>query len=243
MMLRAWLRLVALLSFTVASHATTLVAVWSPERLVIGADSLVITDTAPASACKIDREGTTFFALSGLAEDQAARFSANALAHAASRGAADVEERVALFLQLAREPLGRALGLIRTQAPADYAWLQQGHPVLQVMFADVQAGTPVLAVASLSVDETGGLREYQQVIRQGTDRLGPRILYAGQQGEIRQYLRANCQWYQDDSVNLVKRLISLESRVAGTRVGGPVDIIAFDGQGARWVQKKAACGE
>jgi hypothetical protein len=54
--------------------ATTLVAVWSPERLILGADSLMVTDTAKASACKIEHEGPIYFALSGLVQDRTAGF-------------------------------------------------------------------------------------------------------------------------------------------------------------------------
>ena len=71
-------RLLGLLGFAaLCLNATTVVAVWSPEKLVLGADSLVLTNQpGPATGCKIGREGSAYFAVIGLAEDAAAGFRA-----------------------------------------------------------------------------------------------------------------------------------------------------------------------
>src|SRR3712207_4403907 len=64
--------------------ATTLVALWTPDRVVLGADSMVVTN-GPASydACKIVHAGGTWLAVSGLVTDEAAGYQLGPLARMA----------------------------------------------------------------------------------------------------------------------------------------------------------------
>src|ERR1051325_3988410 len=60
----------------VCLHATTLVALWTPEKILIGADSrVVLGQAASAEACKIAHSGSTWFAVAGLVADPDSGFS------------------------------------------------------------------------------------------------------------------------------------------------------------------------
>ena len=61
--------------------ATTLVALWSPERLLIAADSNVITNmpNVLGTACKISQDGPIYYAFSGLVEDKKAGYNVEVL--------------------------------------------------------------------------------------------------------------------------------------------------------------------
>lgn len=79
-----------LAAFTIASVAgcaTTIVALWSPERLLLAAGRKVITNPPNDlnTACKISEDGSTFFAFSGLVQDDSAGYDVAALAHCVSR--------------------------------------------------------------------------------------------------------------------------------------------------------------
>lgn len=236
--MRSFFLALAMLGLFGSAQATTLVAVWTPERLLLGADSLMVTDAAPAEACKIGNAGATYFALSGLVQEQTARYELAPLARAALQGTATLDAKVRTFIDSVRGPLARAVDAVRRNAPAEYAMLLQGHPVVQAIFA--QPG-PVLAVASFSVAPDGTLGEYSSVVADANDRRGPRIIYAGQQTQIRTYLKTHPDWHTGDSALLVKGLIELESRSGTGRVGGPVDLVEIGVQGANWLQRKPGC--
>src|SRR5947207_14234522 len=95
-----------------SSFATTLVALWTPEKLVIGADSLVVTTEGPAkaSACKISHEGSTLFAMSGLVEDSSAGLNVSALARDTARQGGSMPAKIERFTGSIKPKLGKAIG-------------------------------------------------------------------------------------------------------------------------------------
>ena len=228
-----------------AASATTLVAVWAPDQLIIGADSTAITNlggiSVQASACKISQQNSTFFAFSGLAEDESTGFKVAPLAQKAVEEGASLKDRIARFAGIVRGPLSKALDRVKLDSPADYEYLQQGHPALQAIFGDVREGAPSLGVVGISVLPDGTLATTVRMVADGDDGLGPRIIYAGQQAQIRKYLAAHRDWYTDSSSVLVRNLIQLEINSSDGRVGGPVDLLRIAPHGAEWLQKKAQC--
>ena len=199
--------------------------------------------SGPSTACKITHEGSTFFALSGLVQDDSIRLDANRVARQAVRDAAPIEAKISRFADAMRDDLARAVSTLEKDSPEDFAFLKAGHPILQAVFADIQAGAPVLAVVGFQLDPNGGLREQKSVVADGTDNRGPRIIYAGQQGRIREYLRSHRDWYNSDREGLLRNLVELEIAENTGRVGAPVDMVAITGNGVRWVQKKSQCTE
>lgn len=192
-----------------ATHlgATTLVAVWSPDQLIIGADSSAITSLGAvaiqASACKIGQQGSTFYAFTGLVEDQAAGFHAAPLAERAVRSAASLPERVARFVEIARAPLAEAVARLKSDSSGDDEYLQQGHPALQAIFVEAGQGAPSLAIVGFSVAPGGSVSTFVKMVADGDDGRGPRIIYAGQQSHIREYLSSHRDWYTGDVPDLV----------------------------------------
>jgi hypothetical protein len=235
----------ALLLISSAASATTLVAVWAPDQLIIGADSTAVTNLGgipvQASACKITQQDSTFFAFSGLAEDESTGFKVAPLAQEAVGQGASLKERIARFAAIVRDPLAKALDRVRVDSPSDYEYLQQGHPALQAIFGDVHHGAPSLGVVGISVMPNGSLATTVRMVADGDDGLGPRIIYAGQQTEIRRYLSEHHDWYNGDRSQLVRNLIQLEIDSSDGRVGGPVDVLRIAPDGAEWLQKKAQC--
>jgi hypothetical protein len=228
------------------SHATTLVAVWSPEHLLIGADSRVTTMTnlglpVQGSACKIAQQGASYFAFAGLVEDLTTQYRADALAHQAFAAGGTLEQRLHQFAQSVREPLVRSLAQLKKDSPDQYASLLQGRPALQAIFGLVEQGPPSLGIVGFNLAPDGSLVQQTQVIAQGDDGRGPRIITAGQQGQIRQYLRDHRDWSQGPHIDLVRTLIELEIAHSTGQVGGPVDMIQLKPNAAEWLQRKAQC--
>jgi len=228
---------------TILSDATTLVAVWSPQQLLIGADSNVITSipNVIGQGCKISQDGATFYAFSGLVEDKTVDYNAENLAHDAVQGPGDLSTHLRHFLELAHDPLAKALEAVRRDSPKQYEYLEQNHPALQAIFAGVESQTPVLGVAAFSLGPDGSLIYYTKIVARGDDGLGTRIIYAGQQHEIRDYLSRHHDWPSADGAALVRTLIQREIDASRGEVGGPIDIVSIGPGGARWIQKKPEC--
>jgi hypothetical protein len=230
---------------SVCAPATTLVAVWSPEQLLLGADSSVTLETAAlkttGSACKIGQESSSFFAFSGLVDDGATNFHVESLAHEAVAGGGTLEDQLNRFVGLVEKPLASSVALVKRDSPAQFAFLEQGHPVLQAIFAFKGQGPATLAVAQFGVAPDGALAPMAKIIAQGDDGQGPRIIYAGQQAKIREYLNSHQDWYNGEKSDLVRNLIGLEIANSHGEVGGPVDIVKLTPNGARWLQRKTSC--
>jgi hypothetical protein len=216
--------------------ATTLVALWTPDRVVLGADSLVVLNEGlpKASGCKIAHEGSTFFALSGLVEDQATGLSVQAAATEAARQGGEMPATIGRFVIDVTPKLAKALDLLKREAAMDYEYLKSGRPVLQAIFAGLQNGAPVMATVGFNLDPAGDLRQQTNLVSAGT----PRLIYAGQQGRIREYLKTHRDWL---SASVIKDLVQLEVDVNSGVVGGPVDLLVLDAKGARWLAKKPEC--
>ncbi len=134
-----------------------------------------------------------------------------------------------------------AIARVKWDSPGDYEYLQQGHPALQAIFAEVGEGAPSLAVAGFSLTPDGSVSTFVKVIADGDDGRGPRIIYAGQQTHIREYLASHRDWYTGDIADLVRNLVELEIRASDGKVGGPVDVLQLRPHAAQWIQRKAKC--
>jgi hypothetical protein len=224
-------------------RATTLVAVWTPERILLAADSRVVDDELHpgVDACKIAQSGGTYYAVAGLAEDPITGYRIDRLAERALGGAREMPEKLNALVALVRSPLQRAVDQLKIDSPDQYRWLQKGHPVLQLILAGQEHSAPSLAVAGFQLDADGAIHDNAKVIASASDTGGARLIYAGQQTQIRQYLAQHRDWSSLDGTELVKTLIKQEIDAGTGLVGGPVDILSLKATGAEWVQKKAGC--
>lgn len=228
---------------TLLAPATTLVAVWSPEKLVIGADSNVVTNVPNVlgTGCKISRDGDSLYAFAGLVEDRSAGYNIEALAHEAVLSSDDLSLQLSHFVKLAYDPLARAVAAVKQDAPDQYAYLQQNHPVLQAIFAGAENRPPKLGVAGFSLAADGSLQDFTRIVAAGDDRPGKGIIYAGQQTHVKEYLRNHPDWSIGDDTTLVRNLIQSEIDASAGEVGGPIDIFTVDPKGPHWVQRKPEC--
>ncbi len=233
----------ALALSAVASHGTTLVALWSPGEVLLAADSAVIKTAGAvqfqAAACKIGEQAGTYYALSGLVDDAPAGYSATRYAGQAASSAANPESAAAIFVAAAETPLRRELDALRRDDPSQYAFLAEGHPALQAIFAGMEDGQPALVVAGFGLSPAGELSGFVRIVAKGDDGRGPRIIYAGQQAQIRNWLAVHRDWYAGDRGELVRKLVQMEIDASDGRVAGPVDVLSISPAGPRWLQHKA----
>jgi hypothetical protein len=236
---------VAVPSCPIPASATTLVAWWTPQRLLIAADSRVVDDarrTLNDQACKIVQSGSLFYASSGLVEDREAGLSVAAAVQASAAVGDSAAVRLEAFLTVVRPPLERALAGFRRLDPAAFQTLSaQKRPVLQVIFAQARSGAPVLAIGGFQLNPQGALAEVRQVVADGSDPRGPRLIYAGQQRNLREYLAGHREWPSQDGAALVETLVQAEIAAGTAEVGGPVDVLSIEPGRVEWLRHKSGC--
>jgi hypothetical protein len=242
-MCRSLLAVLCLLVVPPVCTSTTLVALWTPEKVILAADSRVTHEAGVvADACKIEHSGSTWIAVSGLVSDPSTGFSLGPLARPALMQGKSMKEQIARFADAVQPGLTRAVDGLRRDAPDEYGKLASGRPVLQAILASQENGKPVLATVGFVLDGSGTLQPRASLI-DGSDARGPRLIYAGQQQRIREYLKANRNWIEGDRQALVRDLVQLEIDAKTEHVGGPVDVIEIDTSGTHWIQRKSACAD
>lgn len=223
------------------AHATTLVALWTPERILIAADSRVVfSDASAAEGCKIGHSGTTWFALAGLVSDTETGYALGEVLDHTLSGSGELTSRVERFILGVQPSLAGAVAALQRDDPGQFAVFTGGRPILQAILADTIQGRPVMITVSFGLNGQGTLQPHASLI-DGTDLSGPRIIYAGQQDRIRAYLRSHRDWIAGDHAALVQKLVQLEVEAQTPWVGGPVDVLEIGRLGPRWVQGKSGC--
>jgi hypothetical protein len=204
---------------------------------------MVVTDgPAVYDGCKIVHTGETWLAISGLVTDGRAGYELGPLAQLAMQAPGTMQDRMVRFANSVQPPLQRAVDGLRRDAPAEYARFAGARPVLQAIFASRENGRPVLATVGFVPGLDGSIQARSSVV-DGSDARGPRLIYAGQQDRIRQYLKANRNWFETDRRDLVRSLVQLEADAGTGLVGGPIDLVEIDASGTHWVQRKSNCQE
>ena len=223
-------------------QATTLVALWTPERVLLAADSRVVMDNGAAQGCKIGHSGTTWFAFAGLVLYTSTRYVLGDILRGTMQGTGDLRAKAQTFTQAAQPSLTAALAALRRDDPMQYAVFTNGRPILQAILADQSEGRLSMVTVAFALDADGVLQPRHSFV-DGSDLRGPRIVYAGQQARIREYLQRHRDWITEDNVQLVEKLVQLEVDAATPWVGGPVDVVELARQdhAARWIKAKPAC--
>ena len=86
-------------------HATTILIYWTSDRIVIGADSLIVKDGVKVRGCKIIESNGTFLAFDGLTGNQVIGFDANLIATKVFKSNLTLPEKVRAFNAFAWDPL------------------------------------------------------------------------------------------------------------------------------------------
>lgn len=106
--------IVATTGFTVIpAHSTLVVFQWTPNRILLSADSLSakVRDNQVAGIirCKIHQEGDIFFTIVGINDDSTLKIDLVTIAMQAARANGSIERKIAAFDKLATEPIFRLL--------------------------------------------------------------------------------------------------------------------------------------
>ena len=166
------------------ANATTIVALWTPDRILIAADSRAsIGTSASVDTCKIGHSGRTWFAVAGLITDGASGYALGDSLKQALATSAGLSDKVDDRLIPAVSPqLTTAIAGIQKDSPEQFAEFATGRPILQAVLAETANGRPIMATVAFAIHNAGAVQPRASLI-DGSDARGPEVDLRGAAGE------------------------------------------------------------
>ena len=234
-----WLIQGALPSGYVRSHTCLLVGFLNGQ-IVLAADSRS-TDPRPGRAaevvCKLIRTDSFVFGNSGLAYVADVKFDVVANALQASRGPGGLEAKVDAFVRSTLDDLRRAVEHLRSREAIAYSFLEKEDTVLSAVIAGRSGTRPALFNIEFRWRD-GQITTSRPNSPEGT------FLGLGRATAAFAFLGRTPNFLVGRDIGeAFTTLVEIQARDTPGEVGGPVDIIAVDSSGSRWVRRKSACPE
>jgi len=212
--------------------ATTIVAIWTPSKLVIAGDSLINLNWTGENGtpqhktskdCKIRKYGSNYISAAGNYHIQKAGFDVWDTAERACTSSMNFEICAARFKADLRGILGRVVGV---------------HDIhLTVLVAGRQNGAPALEHITFVSQPDGRLSVKSESFRRGKQKWGRVIL--GDRDAIDQYehgsastpLSSRTGSLQEQALSLVR----IEARAVPQEVGAPFSAVTIEASGEQWI--------
>jgi hypothetical protein len=232
------------LCFPAVCSATLILTVWSPDRILIGADGMAIQPDQPQPnkrTCKI-RQGASdcFYSVAGAHDDKSIHYDLAPLATQACQGVGSIARRADAFKQVALPEIRREWDHIKSQEPKTYALTKQyGAAHLAVVFA---GGAPLtLVILQFVEDSRGQMVPDESIVRDQAFSSKTEYNELGEYLNIDAYREKNPDVDQLDTVpwlrTLLSKAIELEQSEKLKRIGPPISILEITISGARWVEQ------
>lgn len=225
---------------------TSVVALWTPDEIVVGADSKTITGRgAGRSTCKIAQlEDSFFFAAAGLNTEPKTGFELAKIVRQAFAQPGTMREKVDDFESLVDTPLTAALQRLKQEEPAFYEhYLENKGQVLQVVFFGLEDGNPELFLRTFEVELISGNVTVVMERNECTAGTCPStmVFLLGYSGAASAFVTSHPGFSKNGLAPAVEHLVDMEIAEVPQFVGPPVDILRVNRQGASWVKRKAQC--
>jgi hypothetical protein len=130
-----WLGTFLLIAST--SHATTILAVWTPERMVIGADAREGDRATANSVCKITIADNTFWAWSGIARYDAIHFRFSEILSPIMYGGGTLEKKLAELESIAIPKIVSLVAAVRSDPNEKSPHWKEGEGVIEILFGSI----------------------------------------------------------------------------------------------------------
>lgn len=248
--MRLILAFALVLAFVTQSAATTVVTIWTPSAVTIGADSTsnifdaLGADTKVRKVCKIHVSDKGVWSSAGLAKSglETANFRLDEIVEATLLKDGSVNDRVSSFQVSLGQKLISVAQLAKLLYPAFYAERVKDKPILQVVFAFIDDRKPTYYRWDFAVeDDASGMIsvDVKWAYCPGphcSQKLAASVL--GRSEIIKQRAIQNPRiWESANPTAVVRSLIEAEIEDAPNDVGAPIAIIEVDSTGIRWIEK------
>jgi hypothetical protein len=222
--------LVAIVGVSLCANAwaTTIVAIWTPDKIVITGDSLLnmnwtgengVPRHKTSKDCKIRRYGSNYVSAAGNYHIQTAGFDVWETAQHACGSSNSVDTCAAKFKAELRSALTRVVGM---------------HDVhLTVLVAGLQNGEPALDHITLIGTPDGRLSVKSESFRRGKQKWGRVIL--GERDAIDRYERNAESTMTKNIQEQATSLVKIEARALPQEVGAPFSTLIIEADGEEWI--------
>ncbi len=236
------LTIAALLLLSNPARATSVVAVWTPTAVVIGADSKIntIDRSATSKLCKLHALRDVVWSSSGILQYRARNFNVDDIVAAELSSDQPIDAAVKKIEAVAASRLAELLRIIRVENPAQYPQFEtvvlqivigakdRAGPRLRVMEF---ANAPTAASAPVSIDTR--IWDCPAPFCAG---LAPFAL--GRSDAVLHELSMNPSiWETLGLSGAIRHLIETEISDQSSDVGPPVAIAELTDDGVRWISK------
>lgn len=210
------------------ADATTIVAIWTPSKIVIAGDSMINMNWtgkngAPqhttSTDCKIRKYGSNYISAAGNYHIQKAGFDVWNVAERACGSSLNFEICAARFKADLRSILGRVVGVHGIQ--------------LMVLVAGLQDGSPALEHITFASQPDGKLSVRSESFRRGKQEWGRVIL--GDRGAIDRFEQGAASTMTGSIQEQALSLVRIEARAVPQEVGAPFSAVTIEANGEQWI--------
>jgi hypothetical protein len=228
-----------------AAFATSIVAVRSPEFILIAADSKPTWKgrPGPSVVCKIYRTGALYFAVAGIDHDSGRGFYVKDLVAGGAESSGRFEAQVASVDEKISPRFLVEMKQMKAEDPDEYKFASaEDGPQLTIAFAKFEEGAPYFAVRGFQYDDE--LLPRVKLSRADCPGAncpqGVLLEYVGKSGYIKDYV-AKHGGEKIGAEALARKLVELEIEEAPSTVGPPIELLRIDASGPYWISNEAGC--
>lgn len=225
--MRAFIAIVGLLALCANAGATTIVAIWTPSRIVIAGDSLLnnywtrngVRQHGTSEGCKIRKFGVNYISAAGNYHIQKAGFDLWDTAARACTTSGNVELCAARLKADLAGVLSRAVSV---------------HEVnVTVLVAGRQNGVPAMEHITFIGQPDGKLNVRTESFRRGRQQWGRVIL--GDRDAIDRYEHGAASTMSENLEQQAVSLVKIEARAVPQEVGAPFSTLSIEAKSERWI--------
>ena len=225
----------------VGVKATSIVALWTPERIVIAADSRLspLVDGTYSQVCKIRAEGNLWYATAGLYEAPIDGFNISNIIHEAYSKARHKDNIVSFAMTELSFEVAKRLNAVRERVDvvlrnnpnlnlAELILVAKEKDGFKAVYNQTDISRLMQSTNAMAFDgEIGIIPENRNAMQ---------ILVAGRKDAILEYIASNPAWAKgDDLVAIAHKFIQMEIDRYPMGVGGPISILAINKDGTvKW---------
>lgn len=239
------------LSSAVSSSATTIIAVRTPDGVVLGADSKMTKGDGAESwtACKIGSANNVLWAISGIVDVNVPtmHFSMIDAAKASLSGTQEsIEDRIKRFEAVVVPPLTNLFRDLKRGDPSYFSRDIEGKVPTSILLAGMEDNTAFFHVRSFRVksDTKSGVVGIEIAAMDcpssGCLNTGTTYLALGEHADADRQVADNPDlWTNPGIVAAVRSLIQTEIRRLPALVGPPIALVAIMKDGVHWISRGA----
>jgi hypothetical protein len=239
---------VGILFFPWHCFATSVVAFRTAQEIVIAADSRATASndlSIHISTCKIRQINSVFVASAGFMFSPATGFSIDQLLSASFKANVSIRQGVGSFERAVIKPMLNQMIWERKRDIASFQREYEGKETVQIVFATIESGIPVLLFRSFKSETVKGKLTFRlaRSLNCPGDCTGDiRYVPLGEGEAIAAYMEQNPkEWFRGTFVETAKFFVTLEIKDKPQFVAFPIDVLRLTKDGAEWIQKKEGC--